>query len=169
MCDVMTAITVGLGVMGNIQESKAASQAAKFNAQVASNNQVLAERQQKDALERGKEDELNLRRQVAGLKGTQRAAFGASGVALDSGSPADVLTDTAVLGELDALTVRQNAQREAYGYGIQATNFATEAAFQKSRAKSAKSMLPLTMATTIAGGASRYFDKNPSKRPWSTI
>lgn len=157
MCDVITAITTGLQVMGAVQESKSAAASAKFNAQVADNNRILAERQQKDAIERGKTEELNFRRQIAGLKGEQRASFGASGVTLDSGSPADVLTDTAVLGELDALTVRQNAQREAFGYGVQATNFATESAFQRSSAKAAKSRLPLAVATTIAGGASRYY------------
>lgn len=157
MCDPATAITVGLGILGKVQESKATSASAKYNSQIAENNRILAERNRNDALERGKDDELTFRRQIAGLKGSQRAAFGASGVTLDSGSPADVLTDTAVLGELDALTVRQNAQREAYGFGIQATNFATESAFERSKAKAAKSGLPLAMATTIAGGASRYY------------
>ena len=43
----------------------------------------------------------------------------ANGVDLSSGSPLDILGDTAMYGELDALTIRSNAEREAYGYRVQ--------------------------------------------------
>lgn len=171
MCDVMTALSVGMTALGQISESKAASNAAKANAQIAENNRILSERQSKDAIERGRAEETDFRRQLAGMKGTQRAAFGASGVSLSSGSPTDILTDTAVLGELDALTIRQNAQREAYGYNVQASNFQTEANVNRTAARNARSALPLQLATTVVGGASRYYQNNPIRTqskplPW---
>jgi hypothetical protein len=52
--------------------------------------------------------------------GTQRTAQAANGIDVNSGSAAQLQDDTAMLGELDALTIQNNAAREAYGYRVQA-------------------------------------------------
>jgi hypothetical protein len=52
--------------------------------------------------------------------GTQRAEFAAQGVDVGSGSAVDVQKDTAYQGEIDALTLRTNAAREAWGYTVEA-------------------------------------------------
>lgn len=64
------------------------------------------------------------------LGGQQRAAVGASGVALDGSSFADAMDDSAVNAELDALT-------EEYGGRLQARNYRAQAAARRSEAKGA--------------------------------
>lgn len=46
----------------------------------------------------------------------------ASGIDLSTAGALDILGDTAAMGELDALTMVNNASREAYGYRMQAEN-----------------------------------------------
>lgn len=94
---------------GQIQAGKAANQAAEYNAQVSG---IMA----KDALSRGDAAEEKARRDQAQLAGEQRASLAARGLNLNVGSPLAVQRDTAMLGDLDAETIRTDARREATGY-----------------------------------------------------
>jgi hypothetical protein len=93
----------------------------------ANANAALADQQAADALARGQSNEFNQRLKTAQLKGTQTARMAANGVALDSGSPLDILTSTDVMGEADANTIRDNAAKEAFGYKSQAANYRAQA------------------------------------------
>lgn len=101
-------------------QSNAQKMANEAQAQVADNNAQLATWQAMDALYRGATEENRVRVGAAQMKGTQRARFAASGVTMDSDSVARTLTDTEVLGELDANTARYNADREAWALRTQA-------------------------------------------------
>lgn len=101
--------------------------AGRYNAELAERNADLAEQRAKDATRRGREAEQRHRVDVRRLIGAQRAAFAAQNVELDSGSALDVQMDTAYLGELDALTIRNNAALEAWGYRVQSSNLQAEA------------------------------------------
>lgn len=167
MCDLMMALTIGstlLGAAGQIQQGNAAASAAKYNAQVAEMNATLSDRKAKDALERGKIEEQNKRQEIAQLKGRQQASMAANGVDLSFGSPLDTIVDTAVLGELDALTVRRNANREAYDYEVQAVNGRADATLSRMNAKAAKTGGYLGAVGTVLGGAGKaYGDYRTSK------
>ena len=102
-------IGTGLSVVGQLQQGAAAKAAA--NAQAKIGNQMA-----RDAEERGREEEGQIRRKYSAMRGAQIAGFGASGLDPTSGSPLDLIGDTATIGEIDALTVRGNAAREAWGY-----------------------------------------------------
>jgi hypothetical protein len=87
--------------------------------------------------------ELRQRQNTRGMIGSQRAAFAASGVVVDdpNSSVADVAANTAALSEIDALTIRSNAAREAWGFRSQAQDFRTRGQIAKnegSRARSAR-------------------------------
>lgn len=119
----VTALMLGFGLGGQVlnffaqrSATNAAKESAEFNAKVA-------EMQAVDALARGADDEERFREVVKGLIGSQRAGFAGQNVDVGIGSPVDVVADTAYLGELDALTIRNNAAREAWGYEIEAENF----------------------------------------------
>lgn len=114
----------GFSAMGSRATGKAQQQLAEYNARVA-------ELHADDAIVRGKESEQRLRKDVRGLIGSQRVAFAASGQEVDSGSALDVQADTAALGELDALTIRTNAAREAWGYRIQSEDSRTRGAIAR--------------------------------------
>lgn len=97
-------------------------EAAESEAELSDFNASVADAQAQDAIERGHEDESRYRSGVRDLIGSQRAGFAASGVDVGFGSSVDVQADAAFLGELDALTIRNNAAREAWGYNVQATD-----------------------------------------------
>jgi hypothetical protein len=102
---------------GEAQRRAAESQAEllDFNAQVADLQAV-------DATARGLQEESRFRQGVRVMIGSQRAGIAAGGIDVGYGSAVDVQADAAMLGELDALTIRQNAAREAWGYKVEAAD-----------------------------------------------
>lgn len=105
-------------------------------------NARFAEVEAEDSVARGEmlSGEVNRRasKQISAIqtkarlvKGAQRASFAGQGVESTSGSPADVLTETDLLSaedvndvqrnaNLDVITIKNNAWREAWGYKTQA-------------------------------------------------
>lgn len=160
MCELMTMLAIGstvIGAAGAIQQGQAQAAAAKYNAQVGEMNAVLAERRAKDAVERGAVEEQRKRAEVARIKGQQVVAMAANGVDLEFGSPLDTLVDTAVLGELDALTIRTNAYREEYEHKVDAVNKRAGAELNRMQAKSALQGGYLNAAGTVLTGASKSY------------
>ena len=163
MCDVAIAsmVMTGVGTLMQMQaQSRAASaQAAQANyqAQVAENNRIIAERLAVDAEQRGEIDVRRHRQQVEQLKGRQVAALAASGVDVASGSPLDVLADTAGLGEIDAQTIRHNAAREAWGYRVEGSNQGAQAGLLRHQAANTSSGAVGTLLTGVGGIADRWW------------
>lgn len=159
MCEIATlsaiAGIVGTGVsaLGAVQQGKATSDAAKYQATVDRNNAILANRAAADATERGKEAEAAQRRKTTATLARQRAAIASSGVELGIGSPLDVIGDTAQFGELDAQTTRDNAERERMASEAQASNFRSSAALNDNKAKSATTAGLLGGVSALASGA----------------
>lgn len=161
MCELMTMLTIGataLGAAGQVQQAQATSAAAKYNAQVGEMNAVLSERRARDAIMRGQAEEQRKRQEVSAIKGKQVAAMAANGVDLSFGSPLDTIVDTAVLGELDALTIRTNAARESYDYKVDAVNKRASAALERSKAQSALTSGYLSAAGTVLTGAGKGYE-----------
>lgn len=156
---VTSAIGVGVSAYGQYKEGQAANKAAEYNAQVMERNAQVAGMQQQNALERGDVAEKQHRLRVSRLIGEQRAGFGASGVVVDTGSPLDVVMDTAEQGELDALTIRHNAAMEAWGYRNQQDEFISNASMTRATKRSpgfAAATTLLTGAGQVAGQAASY-------------
>lgn len=95
-------------------------EAAEEQAKLAEFNATIAELNADDAIQRGQEEEQRFRAGVRGLIGSQRAAYAASNIDVGFGSALAVQEDTAQLGELDALTIRNNAARESWGFKVEA-------------------------------------------------
>lgn len=159
MCDLMMGLTllgtIGstvMGAYGQMQQGEAAAQAAEYNAKVGEMNATLAERRARDAIERGNEDERRKRAEVQQIMGRQKAAMAANGVDLTFGSPLDTIVDTAVLGELDALTIRSNTYREAYEHEVDATNRRAGAQLNRMEGASALQAGRIGAAGTVLTG-----------------
>jgi hypothetical protein len=125
---------------------------ARSQKYISKANARMAEMQAKDALKRGHEAEALSRQKTRKLIGSQRAAMAAQGIRLDFGSALDVQQEAADIGELDALTIKNNALREAFGFKSEALN-----ATMQGRLAS-QSSVNQGMETLLTGGL-RYFDR----------
>lgn len=158
MCDPVTGLIVASTLMtatGQIQQGNAAAAAGKYNQQIAEMNAKIADKQARDALERGKIEEQNKRKQVAQISGAQTAAMAANGVDIAFGSPLDTLVDTAIQGELDALTIRSNAYREEYDFKVKGANSRAQGRLARMEGDAAKTGALLGAAGTVLGGATK--------------
>lgn len=126
---IMAAAGTATQAVGQIKSGNAAKRAGtaqkaakESEAQLSDYNAQVADIQATDAVQRGQQDEQRVRAGVRGMIGKQRAGFAAGNIDVGFGSAVDVQADAAFLGEQDALTVRNNAAREAWGYSVQAVD-----------------------------------------------
>lgn len=150
-----SAIGTAVSVYGSVQQGKAAQGQANYQATVDRNNKIISDRYAADAIERGKEAEADQRRKTQQIIANQRVGFAANGIDLGSDVVSETLSDSAMLGELDALTIRSNAAREAYGYQVQGMNYEASATNQILAGKNARSAgRTAAMSTLLSGAAS---------------
>jgi len=168
MCDPATAavvigVSAGVAGYGAYRESNAKKKAAKYNAAVARNNAIIADRMAEDRVAKGRQEERNFRRQLSTLKGKQRSIYAGSGVVVDQDTPLDVLSETAELGEIDALTIKNNAEREAYGFRVQGMNFRAQEGLYTATAKNTRPLFDAFSTTlTSASSSAAMFAGSPS-------
>ena len=192
MCNPATAITIAgfaVSAVGAIQQSRAASQQAEFEAATARNNAIRAQEFAVDARARGKQQielltqasrDVSRRRAdaVTQLIGRQRVAQAALGQTVDTGSAGDLVVDTVATGKLDELAaqrdlefnkkqIRRNAEVEAIGFMSQAGNFTSQAALADSRASAARTAgitNVIGTAITTAGTVHNRWQNRPTTR-----
>lgn len=99
---------------------EAQRRAAESQAELADFNAEIAELQAADAIARGQEEEQRFRTSIRTAIGAQIAGFAAQNIDVGFGSAVDVQADAAYLGELDAMAIRNNATREAWGFRVEA-------------------------------------------------
>lgn len=144
---------------------KAAADVSESQAQVADYNAHVADLQSQDAIERGGDAENRFRMQIRGAIGAQRAGIAAGNIDVGFGSAVDVQADAASLGELDALQLRTNAAREAWGYQVQAFDYRQQAMIDRKAGKnqilageSAATASRYAIASTLVGGTSSLLE-----------
>lgn len=147
------------GAAGSIATGNANAEAAQYQAAVARNNQVVAEQNAKFATDAGRRQEAAMRERTAQMIGQQRAQMAANGIDIGSGSALRLQEDTAAVGELDALTIRNNAARAAYGYGVQASDFGSNSTMLGRQARNAETAGGIGAISSIVGGAGSVSDK----------
>ena len=137
MCTLISALSAGASLFTGIAQANNAK--AQANAQAAAmeanarNADILAH----DAIERGGQDELKLRRSLAQVAGNQSVQAASSGIDSNSGSVLDARNASISEGEHDAEAIRFNAARERWGYISQARNLNNQAAYTRAAGKSA--------------------------------
>jgi hypothetical protein len=96
--------------------------------------------------------EHGIGRRIAG--GRAKAAQGASGIDVNTGSAANVRTAIAKLGALDALTIRSNTARAVYGYEVAATSDEAQSQLLSAEAKQAGTAGDISALGTFLSSAS---------------
>lgn len=127
--------SIGLTLFGGYQQAQAAKAEGAYAAQVANQNAKVATQQADYERQLGNIEEEKQRRNVRLMLGSQRAALAANGIDTTSGTALDLQSETAQLGEEDALAIRANAARRAWGYEVDAMNQKANAAAAKARGK----------------------------------
>ena len=111
---------IGATVVGTGLSAYSKLKAGRKQQEMFERNAGFADWQAEDALARGAINEKRARQHTEEVIGAQRTSFAVQHVDVNLGSALDVQADAAYLGELDALTIRNNAAKEAYGYEVQA-------------------------------------------------
>lgn len=162
---VGSALTTGLSAYA---QSKGQKAEGAHQARVYEQNALLNEAQASDAVSRGDKEAKAHNTAVKKLIGSQRAAFGAQGLDLESGSALDVQADTAGMGAIDELTIRNNAWREAWGYKVKAQDYRSAAEFAKMSASNKSRNTILTAGMNIFGDAASSYYLYKGKATTST-
>lgn len=152
---IASAVGTAVNALGEFQRGQAESAESDFRAQVARNNALIAEQNAQAELERGKADVRDQRRLIQQRIGSQRAQLAAQGFDVAEGSSIEILADTAVLGELDVLRIRADAENRARNLRQQAQDFRTESTLNAFAAKRAKQAGAIGAAGTLLTGAGR--------------
>ncbi len=151
----------GAGLSAFGQWKQAQSQKAMYaaEAKIAKQNQKIANAQADDAIKRGGEADIELRRRYAQTRGSQVAKLASNGVALDEGSALSVLQDTDMFEQIDSQRTRNNAQREAWGYRVQGENYAADAAMSRAAGRAVAGAAPLAIGGSLLSSAAEVSDK----------
>jgi len=132
------------GAISKNQEMKAQEASHKYNAAVSKQAALDAERD-------GRHKSNQQRKAGERLKGQQRAAYAASGVVLDTGSPLEAAVEQAGQLEMAALDVEIAANREGQQHR-------SEAQLELAQAKNVRQARKLAMAGAILGVGSSMFN-----------
>lgn len=146
MCEVTTAVVATAGVISALGQRAA----GQYERAVGDRNAAIARTKAELALQDGGVEEEAYRAKVRQALGSQAAAMAASGFQAGTGTFADLQTETAKFGEIDAGNIRVNAARAAWGLEAEADEFSA-------RGRMAQKAGNLnSMGTLLTTGASAY-------------
>lgn len=143
-----------LSAIGGLMGAQAQSANAEYQAQVAQNNAQIAKQNANWTMQAGEEKAQQMGLQTRSEVGSIKAAQAANNVDVNSGSAVDVRSSASELGELNSLTIRSNASREAYGYETQSMNDTAQSQLDSAQASQAMTAGMFDVAGSLLGGAS---------------
>ncbi len=159
----LTAISTVVGAYGQIRsandqasaikaQGEANANIAEYNARISDQNAEINARAAKDATVRGANDAATMRENARKANARGRAVTGSSGLLTDTGTPLALDVQNTGMGELNALTVMNNAEREAYGFKISETSDKADAIGQRYQGKQGLAMAKYNSKITRQGG-----------------
>lgn len=167
-----------LSGVGAYTQASAQKAEAKYQSAVAANNAIYAKMASdrdlalaEDARERGRTEEYKTRLKTKEFAAKQKSAFASGNVDISVGTPVDFIGDTFMLGELDALTVRNNAAREANNYEnsawqnqVQGANYTAQSNAFSAQASNTSPFLS-GVTSILDGATSSYSTYKTLRRP----
>jgi hypothetical protein len=104
----IAAVGAGTTAYSSVAAGENAKETQDFNAEMQRRGAL-------DAEQRGALEAADKRQQTRQLIARQHAAQAANGFNTSTGTPLDIMSETAGMGELDALRIQNNAARQASG------------------------------------------------------
>jgi hypothetical protein len=160
MMQAMMATSAISSVGGAYVQSQAMRAQGEHQENIAKMNAQLAEAQADQAMKRGQAEANRKEAQMKILRGRQRAAGAANGVDVDSGSMLEIQEESMALGALDAMTIKNNAIREAYGYKSQSMSYQQQGQWARSNAQMNADATLLTGGLNAINKAGEYYYLN---------
>lgn len=146
--------SAAIGTMGALNSASASSANANYQAQIAKNNQITAEQNAEYATKAGQEKAAETSLKAREQQGEVTTALAASGLDIDTGSPADIRKTQRETGVLSTEQVVDAAALQAYGYRTNSASFGAEAQLDQAKAAQALSAGNWAATGTLLGGAS---------------
>lgn len=137
-----------LPVIGGIVSGIGAAMGAANSAKNEKMQAAMARRQEQIDREASSFKAKRQQDQVDRTLGASRAAYAANGVAIDSGSAADVIGESAAEGDLDVRAIRWNSQ-------LNSDNQLFKAKMHDVNAKSAKASIGIAFMTPVIGSLAK--------------
>lgn len=145
--------SMALTGVSSIEQGREQAESAKYNSEVQANNATIATQNANLAGAEGAAnaaiEQQKTRAQVGGIK----AAQAANGVDVNTGSNVDVRSSAAELGELNAITIRSNAAKTAYGYQTQSVSDTAQSQLDQSQSKYAAEAGYVNAGSTLLSSA----------------
>lgn len=156
------------------------NQAQEYQNEVDANNAKLARQQAADAMAQGDRESERSTWRTRAIEGQQRAAIAASGLDAEFGTPAEILGETALFGEMEQQQIRLDAARRAWGFNADATNTENQNRADRFGTKSRNTATILGGLSDAAGaygrgmragggGSANKFTKASSGSTWSAV
>lgn len=142
LASLLPLVQGGMQAASSYQEGQATKMVSNINAK-------YADHQAQEALRIGEQD-AGRRMMQGGLEASSAVAKAAGqGIRVDTGSAAKSAEDIKAAAIEDAATIRTNAAKQAWGYGVEAANFRNQGRFAEIKGYG-------DAAQSIAGGGMRY-------------
>jgi len=159
MCDPVSILTLGASVISAYGQKKSAD----YNADVMRENAKVEDMKGRDALNRGNQDQIEQANKTRQMLARQTVTMAANNVDLQTGTPLDILGDTALFGAVDEGRVRANAAREAYGHFQGAKDLRNQAQMTKWQGRMGAFTTVLGGVADSYGGFKKALTAKPAK------
>jgi hypothetical protein len=151
---VVGGIGAAVSAGGMVEQGRAQANAADYQAQVARNNALIAQQNATWTAQSGEAKVAAEGMKTAQRVGSAKAAQGASNIDVNTGSAANVRQAMGKVGATDALTIRSNTAREAYGYEVSGVSDIAQSQLLTSEAQQAPIGADIGGVGTFLSGAS---------------
>lgn len=162
MCDPvsLTIAATAVAAGGKVVSGIGQAQQYRYQAQIADQNNRLANEQARDSIDNTNLEARARYRELARMKGAQQAALAANGVDLNFGSAADIQKDTAMTGAEDIAQIYKGGNQRTRGFDISAFNARSDAAANRAKASGALINAGFDALGTALSGASQAVETN---------
>lgn len=166
MCEPITISTGAAWALGAAAAATAAATYVSYdsnkktgeaNAKIAENNARLAADEAANAQAMGDRESEQQAWRTRALMGAQRASIAAQGIDSQIGTPAEILGETALFGEVDQQSIRLNTARNAWGFNAQRRNVLNQSSIDKYQTRQRGTATILSGVSSIASSAGGFY------------
>ncbi len=150
---LMLMASAAVSATGNILGGFSEANTANAQSQIARNNSLIAQQNARYAMASGEQNAANEGLKTRADVGSLKAGQAAGGIDVNTGSAVDVRESKSETGLLDALTIRSNAARQAYGQDLEAQQYTAQSKLYRNQAKAAPYLGFLKAGGSLLSGA----------------